>query len=133
MSAKQPEQDLYDSLWTESKANGYKTFDYLPNLEDNPEFPFVQFDSTMTVPRATKTAALATVQMVINVWGSNKQRRAVSDISGQLFSFARTIRQLTSYHADCDLGASSLQIMRDTSIPNTMLWRGLLQLEFRIY
>jgi hypothetical protein len=129
---KAPDQDLFDSMYKLSKSLGIETYDHRPLKDEPVNYPFVDIGDVQTVNIATKTRGLGTLHITMNTWGTPTQRKRISDIQESLFSYAQRLRELQFYNVAMNVKGSSSQIVGDTSVPNSFLWHGVMDFEFRL-
>lgn len=129
---KSPQQELYDHVGGYSQSLGYDTYDHLPMQSENAPYPFVQVDGVTTVPVPTKTAIGAELNLTLNVWGNQEQRLDVDTMANKLLMVVSQRFQTEHYRFKGVMGGSSVQIMQDTSVPDTILNHAIVQLKFRL-
>ncbi|MDA5386955.1 phage capsid protein [Loigolactobacillus backii] len=124
------DQDLFDTLFKISTVLGYDTFDVRP--PSSTAYPFVQIGDVHVTPRATKNVLVGSSFITIELFGDHTQRKLLSDMMGAIFMAAVNLRQLQGYRVAANISASSSRMSKDTSVPNTILWHGVIDLEYRI-
>ncbi|UQS82606.1 hypothetical protein MOO45_02865 [Bombilactobacillus folatiphilus] len=132
MVQKSPEQDIFDYFYSFSLKNQYKTYDYLPAKENNAPYPFVYVGNVQGVSGGSKTALNGSVVIDIDVWGNQKQRLTVSTMVDRFFHAAIGRIDGLNYVFYGKVQDQSKQIRVDTSVPNTVLVRGMLNLRLQI-
>ena len=127
-----PQKCLFDYYYKSIQDKGLPVYDYLP-LEDEPvTYPFVVISQTQTVVANTKYSRNDHVFLTIDVWGSKKQRKTVSEIADGLLNSAIGFVYTDIYKFYGQANQQSMQMMIDTSVPNTVFQRGNLQLELSV-
>lgn len=129
---KSPEQDMFDWFFKWSVNNGYDTYDYLPPESEHVAYPFVYVGNVQGVPDATKTELTGSVYLNIDIWGTRKQRLTVSQIVERFFHAAIGYIRTPNYFYYGQPNQQSKRLQLDTSVPNTILMRGLLELKLDI-
>lgn len=124
------DQDLFDTLFKISKSLKYATYDMRP--PDSTAYPFVQIGDVQVTPRATKNVLVGSSFITIELFGDHTQRKLLSDMMEAIFMAAVNLRQLQGYRVAANISASSSRMSKDTSVPNTILWHGVIDLEYRI-
>lgn len=122
---KMPDQEIFDEIYKLCKSLLSDTYDVRPMTEVN--YPFIDLGGSQLVNRPTKTAIKGSVIQEVNVWGTVKQRKQVSDLIHQIFLEAVKIRHTPNYAVSVDIQQSNIQMQDDTST-NTRLIRGILEL-----
>ena len=123
---------MFDYYYKLIQDKGLPVYDYLP-LEDEPvTYPFVVISQTQTVVDNTKYSRNDRVFLTIDVWGSKKQRKTVSEIADGLLNSAIGFVYTDIYKFYGQANQQSMQMMIDTSVPNTVFQRGNLQLELSV-
>lgn len=80
-----PSQDVFNYFYNLSQEWGYNTFEFLPPVENDVEYPFVQIGEVGEVPGNTKTELTGAITLTINCWGTYKQRLAISEMVERFF------------------------------------------------
>ena len=127
-----PQKCLFDYYYKLIQDKGLPVYDYLP-LQDEPVTdPFVVISQTQTVVANTKYSRNDHVFLTIDVWGSKKQRKTVSETADGLLNSAIGFVYTDIYKFYGQANQQSMQMMIDTSVPNTVFQRGNLQLELSV-
>lgn len=127
-----PQKCLFDYYYKSIQDKGLPVYEYLP-LEDEPvTYPFVVISQTQTVVANTKYSRNDHVFLTIDVWGSKKQRKTVGEIADGLLNSAIGFVYTDIYKFYGQANQQSMQMMIDTSVPNTVFQRGNLQLELSV-
>lgn len=124
------DQDLFDTMFKISTALGYDTFDVRP--PSSTAYPFVQIGDVQVTPQATKDVLIGSTFITIELFGDHTQRKLLSDMMGAIFMAGISLRQLQGYRIAANINASSSRMAKDTSVPNSTLWHGIIDLEYRI-
>jgi hypothetical protein len=127
---KTPDQDLYDAIFAASVALGYSTYQHNP--PETATYPFVRIGNVQLVPIATKSYLLADVYANIDVWGSAKSRKKVSEMAHKLIHAVSRIKQLPGgLLLSVNFDTSSVEVMTDNST-NDDLWRARVSLHLTL-
>lgn len=124
------DQDLFDTLFKISTSLKYATYDMRP--PESTAYPFVQIGDVQVNTLATKGQLLGSAFITIELFGDHTQRKLLSDMMGAIFMAGISLRQLQGYRIAANISASSSRMSKDTSVPNTTLWHGIIDLEYRI-
>lgn len=120
-----PDQDIYDEVYKLSQSLGYDTYPSKP-MSSVP-YPFVELGSTSIINEPNKSFINGTVVQEINVWGTERQRKEVSDMVNTLFLEFIKLRKSSNFAIRTNINDTNIQIMEDTST-NNKLYRGFLSL-----
>ncbi|WP_416353772.1 hypothetical protein ACNAN0_02505 [Agrilactobacillus fermenti] len=104
----------------------------MPMQNENVPYPFVVVGSLQTVSNATKTSINGQVILTIDCWGNSKMQLTISRMVDRIFHAAIGTIETTNYRFFGKVSAHEKQLLQDTSVPNTVLNRGLLTLRFEI-
>lgn len=129
---KSPEQELFDYVGCNSESLGYDTYDHLPMETENVAYPFVEIGGVATVPIPNKSAIGAELNLTVNVWGSQDQRLTVDTMANTLLMIGAKRFETDHYRFKGILGGSSVQLIQDTSVPDTLLHHAIAQMKFRL-
>lgn len=129
---KSPQQELYDYVGYQSELMGYDTYDHLPMESENAEYPFVQIGDINTVPIPNKSAISAELNLTVNVWGNQDQRLVVDTMANSLLMVVSKRFKTEHYRFRGMLSGSNVQILQDTSVPDTVLNHAIIQMKFRL-
>ena len=128
---KSPEQSLFDYFYSLCLKHNLPTFDYLP-VESESTYPFVYIGQTQTQGQNNKYSRSDHIFLTLDVWGSKKQRKTVSEIADGLFNCAIGKIQTAEYEFYGRSNQQSKQMMIDTSVPNTVYQRGHIEIEMEV-
>lgn len=123
-----PQQELYDGLFIFSQNLGYTTYDHLPMQSENAKYPFVVIGESQMIPGTYKTARSGRFTQTIHVWGGEEMRLVVSDMVDEFVWIGN--RLATQYDFVSRVSLGDVQLMQDTSVPNTVLNHGIVTLVF---
>lgn len=129
---KSPQQELYDYVFSQSMAKGYDTYDHLPIVSENAEYPFVTLENMNLVPLPTKTTIGAEINLTVNVWGDQEQRLTVDIIASSLLMIVSSSFKTADYRYRGRMAGSDYQIIQDTSVPDTVLNHAIVNLQFNL-
>ncbi|QHJ83644.1 MAG: hypothetical protein [Caudoviricetes sp.] len=129
---KSPEQDVFDWFFKLSLNNGYDTYDYLPPEKEKVSYPFVYIGNVQGVPNATKTELVGSVYLNIDIWGTRKQRLTINQMVERFFHASIGYTKTPNFQYYGQPNQQSKRMQLDTSVPNTVLMRGLLEIKLNI-
>lgn len=129
---KSPEQELFDYVGYSSEVLGYDTYDHLPMEAENAAYPFVTIDGVTTVPVPNKSVIGAELNLTVNVWGNQDQRLTVDTMATALLMIGAKRFSTAHYRFKGVMGGSSVQMIQDTSVPDTLLHHAIVQMKFRL-
>lgn len=128
---KQLDQEAFDLIFKAAQDLGFKTFETRPSSFKG-HLPFVVVGSVQLLPIATKSYLLGECHCVVDIWGSDQSRKAVSDMSANLLNeISRKKKTQNGYRAILNLDTISVEIMIDQSM-DTDLWRGRIMFELKL-
>lgn len=128
---KSPEQSLFDTVYQAILDLGYNVYDYLPPQEENVRYPFVVVGAVESVGNANKTALINKVSIHIDVWGTKENRIEVSTITDAIYMKLVNGLSSTEYSYKPRYNDNIKQLMQDTSVPNQVFNRGMLDLAYQ--
>lgn len=128
---KSPEQSLFDTVYQTILDLGYNVYDYLPPQEENVSYPFVVVGAVESVGNANKTALINKVSIHIDVWGTKENRIEVSTITDAIYMKLVNGLNSTEYSYKPRYNDNIKQLMQDTSVPNQVFNRGMLDLAYQ--
>ena len=126
-----PEKALFDYFYSLSQKHDLPTFDYLP-AESETSYPFVYIGQTQTQGHNNKYSRSDHIFLTIDVWGSKKQRKTVSEIADGLFNCAIGRIKTAEYEFYGRSNQQSKHMVIDTSVPNTVYQRGHIEIEMEV-
>lgn len=129
---KSPGQELFDYVGYQSELMGYDTYDHLPMESENASYPFVQIGDYDIVPVPNKSAIGAQVNLTVNVWGNQDERLVVDTMANSLLMVVSKRFKTEHYRFRGMLSGSNVQMMQDTSVPDTVLNHAIVQMKFRL-
>lgn len=129
---KSPEQELYDYFYALSEKTGWSTYDHLPLENEKATYPFVVVGNMETTSGGTKTSLNSKINLIIDVWGNAKQRLAVSNMAERFFREAIGLTETDNYRFVGSINEQDKQLLQDTTVPNTVLNRGMVTLNLRM-
>lgn len=127
-----PDQELFDCLYAKSEDLGYDTYDHLPLRTENAKYPFVNIGDVQQLNTANTTAIGAELHITINVWGTREERFTVAKMCESLADLANTVQYTDHFRFIGRPGRTDKQIITDTSVPDTVLKHGILELVFTL-
>jgi hypothetical protein len=129
---KSPQQELYDYVGYQSELMGYDTYDHLPMESENADYPFVQIGDINAVPLPNKSAISAELNLTVNVWGNQDQRLVIDTMANSLLMVVSKRFKTQDYRYQGMMAGSDVQMIQDTSIPDTVLNHAIVQMKFRL-
>lgn len=118
------QEELFDRLYFFAQNElGFDTYDSLPR--DGTKYPFIEIAETDLVSGDLKNAYSGTITQTINVWGDQDMRFLVTQMMDKL-----CVNRVSSDHYTFDLKNVQKRTLPDSSVPNTILFHGILTLEF---
>lgn len=129
---KSPEQELYDYFYTLSEKTGWTTYDHLPMKNENAPYPFVIVGNMESTSGGTKTSLNSNISLIIDVWGNAKQRLVVSNMAERFFRTAIGLVETDNYRFFGSINEQDKQLMQDTTVPDTVLNRGMVTLNLKM-
>ncbi|GKQ42913.1 hypothetical protein RD055328_08360 [Companilactobacillus sp. RD055328] len=127
-----PEQQLFDYFYKFGLESNYDVYDHLPMQEESATYPFVTVGETQIISGGTKYSLNGYVAITIHFWGNDTQRLTISDMVNRFFYAGIHLKNLKNYNVVIDKQAITQRVLQDTSVPNTTLWHGILDIQFKI-
>lgn len=128
---KSPQQAVYD--WTYKQAMKLAdTYDHLPMQVENAAYPFIVVEGNVTAHSHTKSEVTGTISQTLNIWGDAAMRTMVSSIGNQLLKCAGTTFDAYGYRFSGIQWHHTINLMQDTSVPNSVFNRAQVTLIFEI-
>lgn len=123
---KEINQAIYDEVFKIPLAIGYSTYNYLP---DASSYPFVYLGEQFGVPIQVKSpgSLVGSSVVTLHIYGAKEKRRQVTDMLSAITLKAKRIARADVYSVA--FASDKPQIIQDNST-STMLWHGILELEF---
>ena len=81
---------------------------------------------------ATKYALNGDISLTINVWCNANDRYTINKMINDIYHEAINIEETNNYRVSFDIQRSDTQVLTDTSVENTILLHGILDLHFKI-
>lgn len=127
------EQELYDWVFGKCLEITDEVFDYLPPEDEDVVYPFIYVGNISKVASGTMTSSGGMFTVDVDVWGSRKQRREVSELTDRVMQILNTDKKTEHYTFHAYAGEQKASLMLDTSVPNTVFHRGAITFTFRLY
>ena len=127
---KTAEQAIHDSLWKALSAmipgNVYES---RPMTDVG--YPFADFEDFGTSYAVTKSGALPSVSVGLNIWDVEDNRKNVSDLCGNVLNEAMTMSEAYGFRPSLRVQESGIRIDQDRTV-TPPVWRGKVNLTFDI-
>lgn len=123
-----PQQQIFDTIFSESLKLGYATFDYLPPSSQT--LPFVYIGDQFDQDRRTKGLLYGDVQQTLHVYGDYRKRRQVTDMVDGLKAAIRKIKHTDNFYIKINNITS--QMITDDST-SQRLWHGIIEVDLTFY
>lgn len=127
-----PAQELFDQLMIECENLGYTVYDHLPLENENAEYPFIAMGMTQLIPVSYKDALGGRIEQALDVWGDSESRSLVTKIINQLSLLGTSTIKTKHYRFAGRPAYQDQQILTDTSVPDTVLYHGVITLVFNL-
>lgn len=127
-----PEQELYDAIYTNCLVETNSVYDYLPQENEAVTYPFVYVGSIDVIASATNSGQGGTYTVSVDVWGTKEQRLEVSSLTDTLYKQACGWLETDNYKFYAFPNKQSKRLTQDTSVPNTVFNRGSLMLVYEL-
>lgn len=127
---KTADQAIHDVLWTMLSAmvDG-NVYENRPMNEVG--YPFADFEVLQTSYTGTKHGNLSRVDVSLNIWDTEDNRKNVSDICGNMMQKAMNLHTAYGYRVSLRVSDSGLEIRQDRTV-TPPIWRGMVHLVFDI-
>ncbi|WP_204123118.1 hypothetical protein [Lacticaseibacillus mingshuiensis] len=126
------DMELFSYYWQLVQSHGWPVYDHLPPQGQPVQYPFVMIGEIDTTSGGDKSALSGKVNLTIDVWGKREDRPTVSQIANGIF--LASIGALRTQHFTFvgQKDAQQVQLMTDTSVANTVFFRGMVSIELTI-
>lgn len=122
------EQQIFDGAIRLLKQSQITVYPELPMKEV--QYPFINMGDVQILQKVTSSGTLGTVHVSFHVWGERKQRQKVSSVLSNVSKWMNVIQLERQKLILVDRG-SSQRILSDSST-QTILWHGIVDLEYKI-
>lgn len=127
---KTAEQAIHDCLWKVLSAMLQKNV-YESRPMTDVGYPFADFKDTGTIYSETKSGALPSVSVGLNIWDTEDNRKNVSDLCGNVLNEAMTMSDAYGFKPSLRVQESGIRIIQDRTV-TPPIWRGMVNLTFDI-
>lgn len=127
-----PSQELFDQLMIECEDMGYTVYDHLPLESENAEYPFIAMGMTQLIPVSYKDALGGRIEQTLDVWGNAESRPLVVDTINKLSLLGAMAIKTKHYRFVGRPAAQDQQVLTDMSVPDTVLYHGVITLVFNL-
>lgn len=127
---KTAEQAIHDCLWKMLSAR-LRDKVYESRHMTDVGYPFADFEDFGTSYAATKSGALPSVSVDINIWDTEDNRKNVSDLCGSVLYEAMMMSEAYGFRPSLRLQESGIRIIQDRTV-TPPIWRGMVNLTFDI-
>lgn len=127
---KTAEQAIHDILWKKlSEMVEGNVHESRPMTDVG--YPFADFEDFGTRYAGTKSGALPSVSVDINIWDTEDNRKNVSDLCGNVLNEAMTMSDAYGFKPSLRVQESGIRIIQDRTV-TPPIWRGMVNLTFDI-
>ncbi|MGY0267284.1 DUF3168 domain-containing protein [Limosilactobacillus fermentum] len=126
-----PELELYNLLYEGASTKGYQVYDHLPLENETAPYPFVIVGDVTTTPAVYKDGYSGRYDVTIDIWGDGESRLKVSQIMESLVPFGQGFFATKNYYFQGRGASMQKRILADTSVPDTVLTHGVLEMVFQ--
>lgn len=127
-----PEQELYDLVYSKCLELTQDTYDYLPQEDEPVNYPFIHVGNLDLIANQTSTTLGGRFTLTVDIWGDKTQRIAVSSLGNVLLEQFQGFLNSENYRFSAVFNAHEKRMMIDTSVPNTVFQRCNLTLVFQL-
>jgi hypothetical protein len=127
-----PAQELFDQLMIECEDMGYTVYDHLPLESENADYPFISMGMTQLIPVSYKDALGGRIEQTLDVWGNAESRPLVVDTINKLSLLGAMAIKTKHYRFVGRPAAQDQQVITDMSVPDTVLYHGVITLVFNL-
>ena len=127
---KTAEQAIHDCLWKMLSARlREKVYESRPMADVG--YPCADLEDFGTSYAPTKSGALPSVSVDINIWDTEDNRKNVSDLCGSVLYEAMTMSEAYGFRPSLRVEESGIRIIQDRTV-TPPIWRGMVNLTFDI-
>lgn len=125
------DQQAYDLIFKVSQSLGFNTYETMPENALS-KLPLVLVGSAQMLSVATKSYILGECHCTVDVWGSAKSRKLVSDMAHKLLNeISKEKVTAEGHNVKMNLNTVSVEVQIDQST-DTDLWRAILMFELTL-
>ena len=124
-----PSIEIYDTVFAQIQKR-YQIYDHPPQKNETVTYPFVVIDDSQSILTNYKTATGMRVTLTVHVWGKANQRKTITKMVDEISRLGMRAVRTKHYAWQARPNEQELQLLTDTSVPNTVLKHGYLTLVF---
>lgn len=128
-----PDQELYETVSDKLIDNGMTWFSTLPDIKETfTKMPYVYCGDVSLQLLPNKSSLQGTVSITLNLFGRKEQRWQLSELQQQMYRLLLPINRTASYRVVVD-PVVTVNTVTEENIENATIWRGTLDLTYKIY
>lgn len=128
-----PDQELYETVSDKLIDNGMTWFSTLPDIKETfTKMPYVYCGDVSLQLLPNKSSLQGTVSITLNLFGRKEQRWQLSELQQQMYRLLLPINRTASYRVVID-PVVTVNTVTEENIENATIWRGTLDLTYKIY
>ena len=128
-----PDQELYETVSDKLIDNGMTWFSTLPDIKETfTKMPYVYCGDVSLQLLPNKSSLQGTVSITLNLFGRKEQRWQLSKLQQQMYRLLLPINRTASYRVVVD-PVVTVNTVTEENIDNATIWRGTLDLTYKIY
>lgn len=128
-----PDQELYETVSDKLIDNGMTWFSTLPDIKETfTKMPYVYCGDVSLQLLPNKSSLQGTVSITLNLFGRKEQRWQLSELQQKMYRLLLPINRTASYRVVID-PAVTVNTVTEENIENATIWRGTLDLTYKIY
>ena len=128
-----PDQEIYETVSDKLIDNGMTWFSTLPDIKETfAKMPYVYCGDVSLQLLPNKSSLQGTVSITLNSFGRKEQRWQLSKLQQQMYRLLLPINRTASYRVVVD-PVVTVNTVTEENIDNATIWRGTLDLTYKIY
>lgn len=128
-----PDQELYETVSDKLIDNGMTWFSTLPDIKETfTKMPYVYCGDVSLQLLPNKSSLQGTVSITLNLFGRKEQRWQLSELQQKMYRLLLPINRTASYRVVID-PVVTVNTVTEENIENATIWRGTLDLTYKIY
>lgn len=128
-----PDQELYETVSDKLIDNGMTWFSTLPDIKGTfTKMPYVYCGDVSLQLLPNKSSLQGTVSITLNLFGRKEQRWQLSELQQKMYRLLLPINRTASYRVVID-PVVTVNTVTEENIENATIWRGTLDLTYKIY